>query len=125
MKKNVIALLMAIVMASGSIGSVPAFAAETPAEETVEIEEEKAKEIEEVTEETDNASEGETVEDFECGGRRKHLRPWFLSIKSVGSKTQCGAYALAAYLHHVPQRVVEAGGLGGKIDDFVYHRPQI
>ena len=41
MKKNVIAFLLAVIMASGSIGTVPALAAETTAQEAVAVEKEK------------------------------------------------------------------------------------
>ena len=42
MKKNVIALLLAAIMASSSIGAVPALAAETTAEEAVELRKKRA-----------------------------------------------------------------------------------
>ena len=46
MKKNVIALLLSLVLAAGSIGATPVFAAETTAEEAVAVEEEASEESE-------------------------------------------------------------------------------
>ena len=46
MKKNVIALLLSVVLAAGSIGATPVFAAEMTAEESVTVEEEASEEIE-------------------------------------------------------------------------------
>ena len=74
MKKNVIALMLAVVIASGSIGTVPALASETVEQEAVEAEEQTEEETVEVTEdesvevtedetaEIENAATGETVE---------------------------------------------------------------
>ena len=68
MKKKVIAFLLSVVLASGSI--VPALAAET-AEEAVVVEEETAEETseesEELTEETEDAETGEATEDASEG----------------------------------------------------------
>ena len=49
MKKNVIALLLAVIMVSGSVGAVPAFATETTAEEAIAVEKEIFDEQEEAT----------------------------------------------------------------------------
>ena len=46
MKKNVIALLLSTILAAGSIGAAPVFAAEMTAEEAVTVEEEASEEIE-------------------------------------------------------------------------------
>ena len=72
MKKNVIAVLLSVVLAAGSIGTIPVLAAETTAEEAVVVEDnstepEEAEEIEEaeleLTELTDsNISEGDAVQ---------------------------------------------------------------
>ena len=58
MKKNVIALLLAVVMASSSIGSVPGFAAET----TLEASAVETESVEEAAEEISGITEG--VEEF-------------------------------------------------------------
>ena len=69
MKKNVIAVLLSVVLAAGSIGTIPVLAAETTAEEAVVVEDnstepEEAEEIEEAELElTDsNISEGDAVQ---------------------------------------------------------------
>ena len=59
MKKSVIALLLSVVMVAGSVGSVPAFAAEAPVQEEVSIES-----TEEVGEEAVLASEEEADSDM-------------------------------------------------------------
>ena len=59
MKKNIIALLLAVALASGSVGTTPVLAAETTAQETMAIEEET---IEEETEISDEADTDESVE---------------------------------------------------------------
>ena len=63
MKKNVIALLLAVVMASGSLGTVPALAAEPTAQEAVPFDEEASDETEEVSSETNDAEDASAVED--------------------------------------------------------------
>lgn len=65
MKKNVIAMLLAVVMASGSIGTVPVMAAETNGQESMAVEVATEKESEETGENIDVASEGESVDIFE------------------------------------------------------------
>ena len=78
MKMNMIALLLSIVMAVGSISGTPVFAAETTAEEAVAVEEETEdvtnEEPEEMTVETEaaetngadeDASEGESAVEIE------------------------------------------------------------
>ena len=59
MKKNVVALLLAVVMASSSLGTVPALAAETTAQEAMPADEA----AEEVSSETDDAEDTSVVED--------------------------------------------------------------
>ena len=74
MKKNVIAIVLAVVMAAGSVGTVPALAAETTAQESVPEEEETAEdtteiesfEVEESTG-TEYSVEGVTEENEENG----------------------------------------------------------
>lgn len=68
MKKNLIALLLAVVMAAGSIGFVPVMAAETTAQEAELVQEETDETTEEETDvpaTTEEASEGETVQSEE------------------------------------------------------------
>ena len=67
MKKNVIALLLAVVLVSGNIGSVPALAAETTAEDTAAVEEENVEGAEEVSEEPENLEVDDVVEDSSEG----------------------------------------------------------
>ena len=67
MRKNVIALLLAIVMVSGSVGSAPSLAAETTVQESVDVEEETAIETDGVSEETVDTGKSETVEDVSEG----------------------------------------------------------
>ena len=59
MKKNVVALLLAVVMASSSLGTVPALAAETTAQEAVPADEA----AEEVSSETDDAEDASVAEE--------------------------------------------------------------
>ena len=61
MRKNVIALLLSIVLAAGSIGTAPVYAAETTAEEAVAVEEEADPE-EAVPEEIEDSDTGITAE---------------------------------------------------------------
>lgn len=63
MKKNVIALLLAVVMASGSVGAVPVLATETTAEEAVAVEEESVDEQKEAAEIMEDSDFGLTDED--------------------------------------------------------------
>ena len=68
MKKNLIALLLAVVMAAGSIGSVSVMAAETTAQEAELVQEETDETAEEETDvpaTTEEASESETVQSEE------------------------------------------------------------
>ena len=62
MKKNVIAALLSVVLAAGSIGTTPVFAAETTSEEAVAVEEEESLE-EEASKEIENADTGLTAGD--------------------------------------------------------------
>ena len=64
MKKNVIALLLSVVLAAGSIGTAPVFAAETTAEEAVAVEEEWSPE-EAASEEIEDADAGLNVSEEE------------------------------------------------------------
>ena len=48
MKKNVIAVLLSVVLAAGSIGTVPVLAAETNAQESVSVREEKGTDLHDV-----------------------------------------------------------------------------
>ena len=63
MKKNVIALLLSIVMAMGSVGSASAFAAETTAMEAVEIVQDEEAVEAEASEENGDTNIGATTED--------------------------------------------------------------
>ena len=60
MKKNAISLLLSIVLAAGSIGTAPVYAAETTAEEAVAVEEEESLE-KEAYEKIEDADTGLTV----------------------------------------------------------------
>ena len=62
MKKNVIALLLAVVMVSGNVGTVPALAAEATTQEAVAVEEETVEDAEEESAETEDAGTGEVSE---------------------------------------------------------------
>ena len=62
MKKNVIAMLLAVVMASGSIGTVPVMAAETTAQESVAVEEAAEEATTETVETNEDAPEGGSTE---------------------------------------------------------------
>ena len=55
MKKNIIALLLSIVLATCSVGAVPVYAAETTTEKAIAVEEETMDENGEVTEEAETA----------------------------------------------------------------------
>ena len=61
MKKNVIALLLAVVMVSGNVSTVPALAAEATTQEAVAVEEEIVEDAEESTE-TEDTDTGEVSE---------------------------------------------------------------
>ena len=63
MKKNIIALLLAVALASGSVGTTPVLAAETTAQETMAIEEETIEEETEISEEADTAESVEVIEE--------------------------------------------------------------
>ena len=68
MKKNVIALILAVVLTAGNLGSVPVMAAETvETEETAQEETVAAAEDSENTEETAAAEKAETEEDEKAG----------------------------------------------------------
>ena len=62
MRKQIIAVLLSLTMTVGSVGAIPVFAAETTAEEAVEMQEENASEQEDVTEATED-SDAETVDE--------------------------------------------------------------
>ena len=63
MKKKVIAMLLAVVMESGSIGTIPVMAAETTEQESVAAEETTEEVTTETGESNEDASEGELLSD--------------------------------------------------------------
>ena len=65
MKKNVIALLLAIVLAPGSVGSVPAWAAETTVQDEVIIEEEPTEVDEGIDTNVSDVSDAGKTEDIQ------------------------------------------------------------
>ena len=68
MKKNVIALLLAVVMASGSIGAVPVMAAETTAQGSEQAQYEPVATAEEEAESENEAEDSAIVEDASVEG---------------------------------------------------------
>ena len=67
MKNNLIALLLSIVLAAGSVVTAPAFAAETTAEEAVAVKEEKSLEEESLEEKSLEEEAPEEIEDADSG----------------------------------------------------------
>ena len=61
MKKNVIALLLAVVMASGSIGTAPVMAAETTTQEAEQVQDEAEVAVEEEEAESENEAEDTSI----------------------------------------------------------------
>ena len=89
MKKNVIALLLAVVLAWGSIGAVPAAAAETPAQESEQVQE----------------SEQEQGETDEVGSEEEAEGSENITVVLGGCETLCGP----PYRSHLYRRPCRGG----------------